>query len=547
LIGIAAFILGVIGFSQFVRLHPDVDAGPLDIVYYSLQLFVLGAEPLDTGGPFPPALELARFAAPAVTIYAVVEASRLLLAAELRRLRIRRVRQHVVICGDNPVAEALIARMRRAGRTVIVVRDGFSDADQPRRPPFFTVVGDPRKSEVLRVAGVGRAAAIYACTQDSAANTTIASAAARHRQNRAIAVHARVDDPDLCLALQARHLALPQPPGLLIDFFNVDELAARQLFLREPVLPTANGPPTFLIVGATTFGLAVAVEAARSWRLRNGDERAPLRIILADQHADEAVRGISQQYPFLTETCRIRARDADERLDPVPDRTFICYDDEERALKAALTTDRLWRGGPQSVLVRLSRLVSLQDAFHPGRKGDRLLDGVDGTLRLFGVVDAACQQLLDGDDLVERLARAIHEHYVIARTSRDPSPSPSTAVWQELPEGLRQTNRAQAADIGRKLHVVGCVLAPRTRDGHGSELGDDDVERLAELEHQRWLEEHLEDGWRPGDVHDPASRTHPHLVSWERLPDEARNRCRDAIRDLDPILAYAGLHIIRLK
>jgi hypothetical protein len=582
LAGILALGLGYVGLGQYVRDRDDVGSGPLDLLYYALQLFVLGAGPLDDGGPYPLALEIARFAAPAVTVYAVVEAGRLLLSAELRRLRIRRVRQHVIVCGNNPVAHTLTARMRDAGRAVVAVRADSSDADQARQPGLFVLVGDAREVDVLRVAGADRAHAVYACTEDSAANTAIALAAARFRRGRSMEVHARIDDPDLCLALQARHLALPQPPGLRIDFFNVDELAARLLFARQPLVPAqpqppasdpdepASGerpahpdepaprvrppaPPTVLIVGATAFGRAVAVEAIRSWRLNPMARERPMRLIIADQQAGAAKRRLREQYPNLVRACRVVSHDVALSVllasdHTRPDRVFICYDDEERALKAALTNDRLWRGGTRSVVVRLDRLAGLRAAFHPGRNGDRLLDEVSGTLLLFGVVDAACDQVLAGDDLVERLARAIHQHYVLARTQREPgaTAAPSTVSWPELSEPLRQANRAQAADIGRKLQLVGCVLAPRTGTGRAYDLAAHEVDQLARVEHLRWCLERTAAGWRLGRRHDHQARLHPGLTGWEKLAESDRVRCRDAIRDLAPILADAGLQIVRL-
>src|SRR5205823_717670 len=80
-----------------------------DLHYYAAQLFVLSPPPVDGGRNFPPLLEIARFAAPAVTVYALIEAGRRLFAAELARLRTRRTRGHDVVCGDSPVAYALTA------------------------------------------------------------------------------------------------------------------------------------------------------------------------------------------------------------------------------------------------------------------------------------------------------------------------------------------------------------------------------------------------------------------------------------------------------
>ena len=84
-----------------------------------------------------------------------------------------------------------------------------------------------------------------------------------------------------------------------------------------------------------------------------------------DAEATEAVGRLTERYPFLTRVCRMTPHDndLDELLAgaPValpPDRVFICYDDEQQALKTALTAEQLWPGGSGAVVVRLDRLAS---------------------------------------------------------------------------------------------------------------------------------------------------------------------------------------------
>ncbi|HKT02267.1 MAG TPA: hypothetical protein VJT31_22290, partial [Rugosimonospora sp.] len=108
IIGVVALVFGYFGFWSMLRGSHAFGHRPFDLLYYDLQLFVLGADPLQQQpGPYPLILEIARFAAPAVTIYAVVEAGRALFAVEVRRLRARRARRHVIVCGETAIADAL--------------------------------------------------------------------------------------------------------------------------------------------------------------------------------------------------------------------------------------------------------------------------------------------------------------------------------------------------------------------------------------------------------------------------------------------------------
>src|SRR5690606_14291219 len=101
------------------------------------------------------------------------------------------------------------------------------------------VTGDARNPATLRAAGVQRAAVLYACEADSSTNMASALAAhnlPRHGARSLPAAYALIPDPDLCAALRARRLSLTSEARLRLDFFNLDELAARVLLERYPIV-----------------------------------------------------------------------------------------------------------------------------------------------------------------------------------------------------------------------------------------------------------------------------------------------------------------------
>jgi hypothetical protein len=558
LIGVAALILGYLGLARFRPTAAEFGHHPWDLFYYDIQLFVLGADPLQQAGPYPLSLELARFAAPAVTAYTLAEAFRLLFAAELRRLRARNSRGHIVVCGDAPLADALARQLRAAGRPTVQVRVRPLDpaADGPARQ--LLVIGDARDPGMLRAAGLRRATALYACDSDSAANIAVGLAAGRARvqSTHPLPVYAHIHDPELCLTLQARYLGLPQPAGVRLDFFNVDDLAARKLFREEPLAASDGRPAQLLVIGATTFGRAVVLEAARHWRRRFDPGRAaPLPLSLIGEGAAEALTQLTHRYPFLRKVCRLSAHDADllqllaaGELRTAPGRAVICYDNEEHALKTAMTAERFWRGGPQSVVVRLDQLAAFREGLDAGSR-DRLFDEASGTLRVYGVTNAASDPELINEDLVDRLARVIHDRYCAARRQRGDTADGSRSMvpWDGLPSALRRSNREQAEDIGRKLRAIGCVLVPRVDEEAGEDpaLGEAEVERLAVMEHERWCVQQAASGWRYGEQLDEARKLHPGLRHWPELPDGMRQRNHDAVREVPMILADAGFQIVR--
>jgi hypothetical protein len=313
-------------------------------------------------------------------------------------------------------------------------------------------------------------------------------------------------------------------------------------------------PPRVLVLGASAFGRAIVVELARRWRVSQHAPAALPTVLLVDGQAAAAVADIAYRYEFVTRTCELRAYDdgLEELLAKLehherPTAVFVCMADEEACLRTALTTGGLWHAGAGSVTVRLGRLAALRDAFD-GSSGDTLLDEVDGVLRLFDVLDAACDPELIREDLIERLARVVHDRYCQACVARGEvqADNPSLVVWEHLPAAMRQSCRAQAEDVGRKLRAIGCTLAPRVAPGENYQLTEDRVELLARMEHHRWMDERAADGWTFDPRRDEATRRHPDLVPWELLSPVAQAKNRDAMREFANIVADAGFSIIQL-
>lgn len=150
--------------------------------------------------------------------------------------------------------------------------------------------------------------------------------------------------------------------------------------------------------------------------------------------------------------------------------------------------------------------------------------------------------------LKDVLARAIHEEYVRNQTARgETKETNSTLVdWEELPDHLRESNRSQALHIVEKLKAIGCdVTELDDGDVAGFEFTPQEIERLARMEHERWVEERLANGWTVGPK-GIDRKTHPLLcASYEELPEEEREKDRDAVRRTPKILAKVGLKIRR--
>ena len=95
----------------------------------------------------------------------------------------------------------------------------------------------------------------------------------------------------------------------------------------------------------------------------------------------------------MSRACELRALEqpVEQAMLSIPDRPFrsyFCDDNEEHALRAALTAATRWRPGPGSIVVRLSRLATQSEAFTD------IFDDLGGALDPVSVYDAAAQEIL---------------------------------------------------------------------------------------------------------------------------------------------------------
>jgi RyR domain/TrkA-N domain len=566
-VAVVAFALGYAGLDDYLRGQPG--HGVLDLVYYDLQLFVLDSAPLQAGGPFPPALEVARFAAPAATAYALAAAVQAILARQLELLRVRRARGHTIICGAQVHAGFLAQQLRAAGQRVVLIDPAPATrmAVSPPPPGVWHVVGDPRDPAVLRRAGAVRAREVVAITSDSAVNAEVAVAMrelASTRRSTPVHCFAEVNDRELCAALVAQTLIAHDALHLRLEFFNQHDRAARSLVDRYPLPGDPDGAPCVLVVGAGRLGQAVVAELARRWdEQRSSHGAPPLNLCVLD--ARVSAEHLRERIPFVRAVGSFHARAADPAEVTsvaalmVPDSTgaarppthvYVCLDSDDDGMAFGLTALRLLAASNPRPELRLVIAVTNSTVF--GRvlttPATSMPSLGPAQLCLHNVVETVYSMDVMRRGIVEDIAKAVHERYVRAAQARGDTveTNPSMAPWEGLPEHLRESNRSQVADIGNKLRSINCAVVPTT-DAAPFAFRDDELDRLARLEHERWLQERAQQGWRHGSVRDDQRKLHPDLVDWAELSDESAEKDRAAVRNIPRLLRASGFQILRLE
>ena len=145
----------------------------------------------------------------------------------------------------------------------------------------------------------------------------------------------------------------------------------------------------------------------------------------------------------------------------------------------------------------------------------------------------------------DSIAQAIHEKYLQDQRGRKPADDPAMAPWGTLLESLKESNRQQADQILEKLRRIKCdIRLPGSNPPASFAFTPEEVEILAEMEHDRWVAERVSEGWQMGP-RDPEKKLTPYLVDWNNLEEEIRDYDRHAVLGIPATLARVGLEVYR--
>jgi RyR domain len=316
-----------------------------------------------------------------------------------------------------------------------------------------------------------------------------------------------------------------------------------------------------VIAGLSAFGQELLVEIARRRRQTLGAQDAPrLPVVVVDERAPSVLARLGRRYTVIEDVLDVAGLESvdaaglDEIAHPGhPDdfvtQVFICYADEELALRKALATVR--PPTERSVVVRVDRASALGEALRPtGTRRQGALAALYDNLDFFPQLDRACDPVDVVDDRLESWAEAIHAGYCRERLDRGEVSDDNEALvaWENLPEKYRSNNFDQARDIETKLRLIGCASARRVDpSAERFEFRDDEVDVLARHEHERWTRNRLAAGWQFGEVRDNDRLLHPDLRPYEELSEEARDKDAQAVRLIPDLLAGAGYRIVRFS
>ncbi len=444
------------------------------------------------------------------------------------------------------------------------------DIARCRELQAFMVIGAANEEWALRRACVDRAQTLISVTGND--QTNVETALLAHRLNdQSERSHLRciihMTDPHLQAVLRELHVDARRDDPFGIEFFNAYEIGAR-IMLRDPPLgalsvPAAHAPPHLVIAGLGQLGQTLLWRAARDWRIDRPEASSRLLVTIVDTQADQRIQDMLSRYPRLIEVAELHSvpldiyshaftvgeflhgqQRSDDAAHPgMASCVYVCLKDDSLATYAALNLFRHLRRSPVPVVVSMTERGVLSTLLDAIRQPDDLC-----TLRVVGLLDIACSWDLVSGGSREVLAQALHQGYLAQQLVdvQQPVTSRTLVGWDQLSEELKSSNRRQVDHLCTRLKACGFELVP-CPDGEIEllVLSPDDADRLARMEHERWLNERMNAGWTHGAVKDLTRRISPFLVTWDELSDDEREYNRMIAHRLPAVLAKADYALVK--
>ena len=530
-VAVLAFVLGVVGMRWQLATR-GVPVTWTDAAYFSLRLFTVSYDFVGEGGaPYAAdnwLLDVARFLAPAALTYAVVKGLMLAAANQFNLWSLSRWQGHAVICGAGERGRQLAVALRQDGRQVVVIeKDDQADTlADIRAAGARVVVGsgtDPARQTDARLEHAAIVAAVTPCEES---NLQVVLAASRRRTGlplRALA-HATRSFAEM---FETRPPFAQIVDGKECGFFDHDVAASRLLVSRYaadlvPDLLDAPRPPRLLLAGdGEILPELLGVVVTQCQYAGAAVPRIDLVIVDADAFSREFPLPHPQLGLVVDLHIHVMPLPLVLRLDLAALRSDVYeqpYDLAFVACREDIDTLTLARN-----LAQQAGLVS-RDIVAGLRPSTQLMRLFVDEQPLAGVqphdlVALGCSAEIVLHGRLDTVARGIHETYLADQLAagRVLGSAPAIVPWEELPEGLRQANRAQADHIPIKRRTLTISDSAAT------------IEALTVAEHRRWMAEKIVANWRHAPQRDDARRLHPSILPYDELSEAEKQKDRNTV------------------
>lgn len=549
LLGVASFFLAITGY-HILYTEAGVQRSFLDLAYQSLMLF--GLEVIyEFESPLPWQLEVARWLAPALVLYAAGKAVLYIIRREFKSLVVKYYRNHIIITSLNIRTRHLVSDLIHAGKKVVVIAgiEEKQKIDILEKEGAIIIEGKITSDRFLK--NIAARKARYFVFADSSDELNISSALEvfhflkKKGRNKQQVLFTHVAD-DLKLN-ELKELNFfeeyterdMQRANCEIRIFSAYERAARMLFnqyapdIFHPLHSPEDPPIHVAIIGSGKLAQSMIIRLARLGHFAN---LRKLKITLF--HDDQRLlTRLNRHLKNLQSLVSIEA--VAEDLDLFDAAKFkACHQKEAFAVVYILCEDDGLSSGilnqiagvetekPLDVVLTLMNPDSIMSKWYTAAGVNQL------NLHKFNFTEASFTREALISEKIDSLAKVIHRDYLEGIAQKNPN-KVSHQPWELLPVDFKNQNREQADHLFVKLRALGG--RERAIEKIKS-IDTESLEVLSEMEHNRWWAHMALSGWRLAEKRDDSRKLHTDLKPYEDLPDEVKQYDRNTILNIPNLI-----------
>ena len=550
-------VAGFLGFQKYFIQHGEAHNW-IRSVYRTIQVFTLEGGDLDA--PIPWMIHVVRFTAPLTAVMAILMAILEIFKDQWKRMRISRMKDHVVIIGLGTKGKNIMEESIRHHEKVLVIEN---DPHNPhlesiRQPRCRLILGNANNLDILNEAKITKAKTVYLLMGDDS-----------HQVKACLLIYQLIkdskrnkDNPLNCImhlltqdylnTLRNHKLVQNVNDGLELKIFNVYENSARELFQENPPDRAGLSEESKQFVQVIIFGFghageALALQTAITGHYLNWKTVLP-SVVVFDRQAEEKVRDFQERYPSYLKYCDLKSHPMEANspqmipelikylVNPNAINTVVlCFDNKTNNMLLGLQIDSIELTTstlPFQVFIRTDD----NESFAKFSK----------RIKPYGLPSNVCsQEIIMGGNL-DIQAKAVNSNYLKSLNKDfDVGSEEKDDNWRSLSQEFKDSNRKAADHIGVKMRGIGLEIVPADDPREPASLYTEQIELLAKLEHRRWCAERKLAGWTDGKEKNPKTRQTPHLIDWEPLSDEMKDLDRDAVKAIPDVLNSVELKIVK--
>ncbi|MGQ8364326.1 RyR domain-containing protein [Glaciecola sp. 1036] len=538
---IIAFVLGVLGYYEYYK-SIDQSATLFDLMYRSLTMFFLD---FPAEGKLPWTLEMARWLAPLTLTFTIVKTFLALARSKFHLYQLSRKHDHAILFGLDKNSAKLACSMLKNGQNPVVVEDDehnqYLGILAESKVPYL--IANPADKTLLKKLNLAQAKYLFANTASDSTNLEILHQALSIEKTRLLKAVCKIRQISLINVLSSCSLFSTNHPNMETKLINHKKLTARWLLGHQ-------GPDILIKDFASRQNLHIGILGDNLLLNSLVERLAEIGIYCPNSQLKVSIIHVGKvPEENLLEQSSVLNELLDINHIHLPD-----FNLESLQTNAKITKfDCLYVLLKEfdSVLLSLHYLQRCSVDFPVVVTETDNLQGFTWLSEEFYnqtnfIFANPYDAIHDFDSIFgekqDALAKAIHNAYLAEEEAKGLSVQDNNALvpWDELPEVLKDANRNQADHSLTKCRFLTGTSSP-DKQTLMQTLSKENVELLAEMEHQRWVAEKRLAGWQyTSGEKDSNRRLSPSLIPYNELSEAEKQKDRDTILNLPKLLELRG-------